>query len=83
MDSLSLVAYAFMMAGLASFFFLPPAGLFLLPAAFVMGLVAFLGGKKRYANRRGKGLALAALAVGGGFSLVILISLAAFALFGF
>ena len=82
LDGLSVTAYAMAMAGLASFFFVPVAGLFLLPIAFITGMVAFFG-KKRYVNRRGKGLALAAIILGGGFSLLLLISLAAFALSGF
>ena len=82
MDSLSLIAYIFAMGGLVSLFFVAPVSLFMMPIAFVSGLVAFLG-KKRYNKKRGRGLALAAVAIGGAFTLVILFSLLAFALFGF
>ena len=82
MDSLSLTAYVLTMLGLASFFFIPVAGLFLLPIAFISGMLAFFN-RKRYINKRGRGLALAAFVIGGGFSLLLLISLAAFALSGF
>ena len=82
MDSLSLIAYIFAVAGVASLFILAPVSIFLMPIAFITGMVAFLN-KKRYVNKRGRGLALAAVALGGAFSLIILTSLLAFALFGF
>ena len=83
MDVLSLVAHIVTVAGVASFFVVPPASLVILPVAFILGAIAFLGGKKRYENRRGKGLALTALAIGGAFTVVIFGSLLAFAIFGF
>ncbi|HUR31406.1 MAG TPA: hypothetical protein VMZ69_08225 [Saprospiraceae bacterium] len=83
MDELSLIAYVMTVAGVASFFLVPVASLFLFPVAFVLGAVAFLSGKKRYKNRRGRGLALAAMALGGIFTLFLLGSFLAFALFGF
>lgn len=82
LDPLSLTAYLFTMAGLVSFFFVPVASLIILPIAFITGMVAFFN-RKRFEKRRGRGLALAAFVIGGGFSLLILISLAAFALSGF
>ena|SRR5688500_16685466 len=83
MDTLSLIAYVSTIVGIASLFLVPAASLFLMPVGFIMGMIAFFGGKKRYEKRRGKGLALAALAIGGAFTLVIMGSLLAFALFGF
>ena len=83
LDVLSLVAYIITVAGVSSFFFAPAASLVLFPVAFILGAIAFMGGKKRYENRRGRGLALAAFALGGAFTVVIFGSLLAFALFGF
>lgn len=77
MDGLSLAAHISATAGLASFFLLPPLSLLLLPAGFIMGMIAWRS-KRRYEHRRGRGLALAAIAVGGAFTLAVTISLAAF-----
>ena len=78
MDALSLVAHIAVSTGLASFFFLPMVGLILLPAGFIMGLIAWAGGKRRYERKRGRGLALAAMILGGAFVLGILASLTFF-----
>lgn len=83
MDKLSLAAYITTVAGIASFFFAPVAGLVLLPAGFIMGFITFLGGKKRFATKRGRGLAIAAVVLGGAFSIFVFASFIAFALFGF
>jgi hypothetical protein len=83
MDELSLIAYFSTIAGIASLFIIPVASLVLMPAGFLLGMIAFLGGRKRFENRRGRGLALAAVALGGAYTLVIFGSLLAFALFGF
>ncbi len=83
MDVLSLVAYISTMAGVASFFFVPVASLILLPAGLIMGMIGFLGGRKRYESRRGRGLALASLVLGGAFTLMLFASFIAFGLFGF
>jgi hypothetical protein len=80
MDTLSLVAHISIMAGIASFFFLPQLSLLLIPAAFIMGLLAVTGRKDRLKSKRGRGLAIAALAVGGFFTLVVFASFAIYAL---
>ncbi len=83
MDALSLAAYVSAMAGIASFFVVPAASIALLPAAFIMGLIALLSGKKRYLTKRGRGLALTATILGGTFTLFVFASFIAFSLFGF
>lgn len=70
MDGLSLVAYISAMTGIASFFLVPVAGIFLLPAAFTMGLIALIRGKK-YGRKKGRGLALTATILGGAFVVLI------------
>lgn len=80
MDGLSLAAHIAMSAGIASFFLLPELGLLFIPAGFVMGLIALVGGRKRYEHKRGRGLALAAMAVGGAFTLAIFASFTLFLL---
>ena len=82
-DELSLVAYISTVAGIASFFLAPVASLILMPAGFLMGMITLFGNEKRYEKRRGRGLALAAVAVGGAYTLVVFGSLLAFAIFGF
>ena len=83
LDELSVIAYISAVAGIASFFFLPAASLLFLPAGLVMGMIAIVGGKKRYEKRRGRGLALAAIALGGIFVLALFASLVVAVLFGF
>lgn len=83
MDGLSLAAYVGAVAGVASFFILPAVSILLLPAAFVTGTIAILSGRRRYVTRRGRGLALAALILGGAFTLFLFASFVAFGLFGF
>ena len=83
MDELSLIAYVSTVVGIASLFIVPVASLVLMPAGFLMGMIAFMGGRKRFEKRRGRGLALAAVALGGAYTLVVFGSLLAFALFGF
>lgn len=83
MDELSLIAYISTVAGIGSLFLIPVASLILMPAGFLMGMIAIFGNEKRYEKRRGRGLALAAVAVGGAYTLVVFGSLLAFTLFGF
>lgn len=83
MDELSLIAYISTVAGIASLFLIPVASLILMPAGFLMGMIAIFGNEKRYEKRRGRGLALAAVAVGGAYTLVVFGSLLVFTLFGF
>jgi len=80
MDGLSLAAHIAVSTGIASFFLLPVLGLILLPAGFLMGIIAWAGGKKKYEHKRGRGLALAAMAIGGAFTLAVLASFALFVL---
>ena|SRR5688572_22037455 len=83
LDELSVFAYISAVAGIASFFFIPAASLLFLPAGLVMGMIAIAGGRKRYEKRRGRGLALAAIALGGVFVLAVFASLVVSVLFGF
>jgi len=77
MDGLSLAAYVTSITGIASLFLLPTLGLLFLPAGFIMGIIAWRS-KKRYERRKGKGLALAAVAIGGAFTLAAMVTLIAF-----
>jgi len=83
MDALSLVAFAGAAAGIASLFIIAPLSILLLPGAFVTGLLALLRGREHYVTRRGRGLAVAALILGGAFTLYLFASFVAFGLFGF
>ena len=78
MDGLSLAAHIAVSAGIASFFLLPTAGLILLPAGFIMGVIAWAGGRKRYERKRGRGLALAAMVLGGAVVVAVLAALTVF-----
>jgi hypothetical protein len=73
MDPLSLTAYALTVGGLASLFLTPALALLLIPAGFVVGLFALFGGRNRFEKRKGRGLALAAVLLGGAFSLAIVV----------
>ena len=65
MDTLSLVSYIASVGGLAALFLLPQAAALLMLGGFIGGLVALASAKRRFRNRRGRGLAIAAVAVGG------------------
>ena len=80
MDGLSLVAHIAVCTGIACFFLLPQLGLLFVPAGFIMGVIAWAGGKRRYKDRRGRGLALAAMALGGVFTMAFFASIAIFLL---
>jgi len=83
MDPLAASAYAATVAGLAGLFLTPVITLILMPAGFIMGLIALMGRRDRFKKRRGRGLAIAAVALGGAFSLLIVGSLIILGLFGF
>lgn len=83
MDSLSMIAYGSVVAGLASLFLVPVLGLLLIPGGLVMGLLALFGGKNRYEKRKGRGLAFAAVILGGAFTVVVVGSLLILLAFGF
>ena len=82
-DGLSLAAYISVVAGIASLFILPGASLLLMPVGLILGLVAIFGRRNRYERRRGRGLALAAIVLGGAYALAMVLSLAVFVFFGF
>ena len=79
-DVLSLVAHIAMTLGIASLFVVPELSLVLIPAAFIMGLIAWKN--RRYDHKRGKGLALSALILGGVFTTMVAISFLIYALEG-
>ncbi len=82
MDGLSLAAHISITAGIASLFILPPLGLLLIPAGIIMGLIAWGGGKKRYENRRGRGLAMEGVILTGALAFLLAISFVAAAFSG-
>lgn len=81
MDGLSLISYVSTTVGLASLFILPVLGGILIPLGTILGLFAWTS-KKRYIHRRGRGLAIASVAVGGAFAFLIVVSFIAFFLGG-
>lgn len=82
MDELSLWAYISTVTGIASLFVIPAASLLLFPAGLVMGIIALVGRRRRLEDRRGKGLAIAAVVLGGAYTALFVISFAIF-LFAF
>lgn len=73
MDALSLTAYVSAVTGVASIFLLPALSLALLPAGLVMGIIALARGRRKgYKNKKGWGLALAAVVLGGAFTLLFM-----------
>ena len=74
MDGLSLASYVTTVASLAGLFF-TPATIIGLPVAFVLGLVALVRRRGHFQNRRGKGLALTAVILGGAFTTLAAIEL--------
>lgn len=77
MDGLSMAAHIATVTGLAELFLIPALGLVSIISGFVMGLIAWKTGK-RYEHRRGRGLAIASMALGGVIVLLVGISLVAF-----
>lgn len=80
LDVLSLIAHIAMTLGIASLFVVPELSLVFIPAAFIMGLIAWKN--RRYDHKRGKGLALSALILGGVFTTMVAISFLIYALEG-
>ncbi len=78
MDELSLWSYIAAVTGIASFFVLPAASLLLFPAGLVMGIIALVRGRRSIEDRRGKGLAIAAVVLGGAYTALFVISFAIF-----
>jgi cobalamin biosynthesis protein CobD/CbiB len=78
MDGLSLWAYITAFSALASLFVVPTLSLLLFPAGLVMGIIALVQGKRRLEDRRGRGLAIAAVVLGGAFAALFVISFAIF-----
>lgn len=73
MDALSLTAYIVAVTGVASLFLGPALSLILLPAALVMGIIGISRGKRKgYKHKKGWGLALAAVVLGGAFTLLFM-----------
>lgn len=76
MDALSLTAYISAVTGVASLFLVPALSLALLPAGLVMGIIALARGRRKgYKNKKGWGLALAAVVLGGGLVLLFMTAL--------
>jgi hypothetical protein len=65
MDTLSLVSYIASVGGLVALFLLPQVAAILMLGGFIGGLVAVASAKRRFRNRKGRGLAIAAMVVGG------------------
>jgi hypothetical protein len=65
MDTLSLVSYIASVGGLVALFLLPQVAAILMLGGFIGGLVAVASAKRRFRNRKGRGLAIAAIVVGG------------------
>jgi len=82
MDGLSLAAHIGITAGLASLFILPPLSLLFFTLGFAFGLTAWSQRRRRYATRRGKGLALTAVILGGVFVTIIALSFVGYLLSG-
>ncbi len=73
MDALSLTAYISAVTGVASLFLVPALSLALMPAAFVMGIIGIARGKRKgYKNKKGWGLALVAVVLGGAYVLLFI-----------
>ncbi len=73
MDALSLTAYVTAVTGVASIFLIPALSLLLMPAGLIMGIIGIARGRRKwYKNKRGYGLALAAVVLGGGVTLLFM-----------
>ncbi|MEO6130519.1 MAG: hypothetical protein ABIQ02_01635 [Saprospiraceae bacterium] len=77
MDGLSLAAHISTTTGIASLFLFPSAGLLLIVGGFIMGVIAWRS-KKRYEHRRGRGLIIGPIAIGGVFTMMVTLSLIAY-----
>jgi hypothetical protein len=83
LDGLSVAAFASVMLGIASLFIVPALSILLFPAGLVMGAFAAFGkNKNRYEKRRGRGLALAAIIVGGAYVGLLAVAFLLTAIFG-
>ena len=74
MDGLSLAAHIAITIGIASLFIVPPLSLLFFTLGFAMGMTAWSQRRRRYINRRGQGLALTAVILGGTVVTLIAIS---------
>ncbi len=73
MDALSLTAYVTAVTAIASLFLVPALSLALFPAGMVMGIIGIARGRRKgYKNKKGWGLALAAVVLGGAFTLLFM-----------
>lgn len=82
MDGLSLAAHIAITTGIASLFILPPLSLLFFTLGFALGMTAWAQRRRRYINKRGRGLALTAVILGGTVVTLIAISFVGFLLSG-
>ena len=80
MDGLSLAAHIAITTGIASLFILPPLSLLFFTLGFALGMTAWSQRRRRYINKRGQGLALTAVILGGTVVTLIAISFVGFLL---
>jgi hypothetical protein len=80
LDGLSLAAHIATTFGIASLFVLPPLSLLFFTLGFALGITAWSQRRRRYINKRGQGLALTAVILGGTVVTLIAISFVGFLL---